>query len=131
MMCSILSFWLIEGPWDKAYEWTTLSASDRATIKSQYNAAGIKLLVAAFGSTDVPTSSGADPVTTANNLASFVKTYGLDGVDVDYEVGLFPRSSVSCNELMPGCAGLQRYGWRHCGGLAHLVHDAASRSAAL
>ena len=83
---SILSFWLIEGAWDKAYEWTTLSASDRASIKSQYNAAGIKLLVAAFGSTDVPTSTGADPVTTANNLASWVKTYGLDGVDVDYEV---------------------------------------------
>ncbi|KAI1792511.1 glycoside hydrolase family 18 protein [Ganoderma leucocontextum] len=81
----ILSFWLLEGPWDKAYEWTTLSASDRASIKSQYNAAGIKLMVAAFGSSDVPTSSGADPTTTANNLASFVQTYGLDGVDVDYE----------------------------------------------
>ncbi|TBU38070.1 glycoside hydrolase family 18 protein [Dichomitus squalens] len=81
----ILSFWLLEGAWDKAEEWTQLSASDRATIKSQYNAAGIKLLVAAFGSTDVPTSTGADPVTTANNLASWVKTYGLDGVDVDYE----------------------------------------------
>ncbi|KAM5540643.1 hypothetical protein V8D89_005674 [Ganoderma adspersum] len=81
----ILSFWLTAGPWDKAYEWTTLSASDRATIKSQYNAAGIKLMVAAFGSSDVPTSAGADPVTTANSLASYVKTYGLDGVDVDYE----------------------------------------------
>ena len=82
-----MSFWLTAGPWDKAYEWTTLSASDRSSIKSKYHAAGIKLMVAAFGSTDVPTSAGADPVATANNLASFVKTYGLDGVDVDYEVG--------------------------------------------
>ncbi|KAM5534676.1 hypothetical protein V8D89_011688 [Ganoderma adspersum] len=81
----IMSFWLTAGPWDKAYEWTTLSASDRSSVKSKYHAAGIKLMVAAFGSTDVPTSAGADPVATANNLASFVKTYGLDGVDVDYE----------------------------------------------
>ncbi|KAI1793540.1 glycoside hydrolase family 18 protein [Ganoderma leucocontextum] len=81
----IMSFWLTAGPWDKAYEWTTLSASDRASVKSKYHAAGIKLMVAAFGSTDVPTTANADPVTTANNLASFVKTYGLDGVDVDYE----------------------------------------------
>ena len=81
----MLSFWLIAGAWDKAYEWTTLSASDRSTIKAQYAAAGIKLLVAAFGATDVPTTTNADPVTTANNLASFVTTYGLDGVDIDYE----------------------------------------------
>ncbi|TFK80763.1 glycoside hydrolase family 18 protein [Polyporus arcularius HHB13444] len=80
-----LSFWLIEGAWDKAYEWTTLSASDRATIKSQYSAAGIKLMVSAFGSTDVPTSTGQDPVALANKLAAWVKQWGLDGVDIDYE----------------------------------------------
>ncbi|KAI0731316.1 glycoside hydrolase family 18 protein [Earliella scabrosa] len=81
----MLSFWLIAGAWDKAYEWTTLTAAERATIKSQYNAAGIKLMVSAFGATDVPTTSRLDPVTVANNLAGWVKQWDLDGVDVDYE----------------------------------------------
>ncbi|KAI0766605.1 glycoside hydrolase family 18 protein [Trametes elegans] len=81
----LLSFWLTEGAWDKAQEWTTLTAAQRATVKSQYAAAGIKLLVSAFGSTDTPTSSGNDPVGTANSIAAWVKQYNLDGVDVDYE----------------------------------------------
>ncbi len=63
-----------------------MSASDRSSIKSQDAAAGIKLLVSAFGSTDIPTSEGADPVATANTMAAWVKQYGLDGIDVDYEV---------------------------------------------
>ena len=78
----------MEGAWDKAYEWTTLSASDRATVKSEYEAAGIKLMVSAFGSTDVPTTSGADPTSTADTIAAWVIEYGLDGVDIDYEVWL-------------------------------------------
>lgn len=77
---------LIEGAWDKAEEWTQLTAAERASVKSQYEAAGIKLIVSLFGSTDVPTSSGADPVATANTMAAWVIEYGLDGVDVDYEV---------------------------------------------
>ncbi|KAH9940901.1 glycoside hydrolase family 18 protein [Epithele typhae] len=81
----LLSFWLVEGAWDKAYEWTTLSATDRASIKSQYAAAGIKLMVFAFGSTDVPTTSNYNPTTLANSLSSWVIQYGLDGVDIDYE----------------------------------------------
>ncbi|KAI0073512.1 glycoside hydrolase family 18 protein [Panus rudis PR-1116 ss-1] len=80
-----LSFLLLEGAWDNAQAWTTLSASERASIKSQYAAAGIKLIVSVFGATDVPTSSGADPVKTANTVAAWVKQYSLDGVDVDYE----------------------------------------------
>ena len=83
---SILSFLLISGPADQALEWQLISASDRAAIKSQYAAAGIKLLVSAFGSTDAPTSTGADPVATANTMAAWVIEYGLDGIDVDYEV---------------------------------------------
>ena len=58
-------------------------------------------MVSAFGSTgtsefdgqenraddysDSPTSNGADPVKTAQDLATWVKQYGLDGVDIDYE----------------------------------------------
>ncbi|KAK7687873.1 hypothetical protein QCA50_009092 [Cerrena zonata] len=81
----LLSFLLLEGAWDKAEEWTQLSAADRANIKSQYAAAGIKLMVSVFGSTDVPTSTGADPIATANTIAAWVKEFDMDGVDVDYE----------------------------------------------
>ncbi|PFH51773.1 glycoside hydrolase family 18 protein [Amanita thiersii Skay4041] len=81
----VLSFLLSFGAWDKALEWTWLSASERATIKQQYAAAGIKIMVAAFGGTDTPTSMGADPVKTANTMAEFVKKYELDGIDIDYE----------------------------------------------
>ncbi|KAK0188963.1 glycoside hydrolase [Armillaria mellea] len=56
-----LSFLLVSGPFDKAKEWTQLTAAQRSTIKAQYAAAGIKLIVSVFGSTDKPTSSGADP----------------------------------------------------------------------
>ncbi|KAF7370598.1 Glycoside hydrolase family 18 protein [Mycena sanguinolenta] len=81
----ILSFLLTEGAWDKAEEWTTYTAAQRATIKSQFAAAGIKLMVSAFGSTDVPTSSGVNPVTMATTMANWVIQYNLDGIDVDYE----------------------------------------------
>uniref|UniRef100_A0A8H8CHD2 GH18 domain-containing protein n=1 Tax=Psilocybe cubensis TaxID=181762 RepID=A0A8H8CHD2_PSICU len=80
-----LSFLLTNGAFDKALEWTKLSDSQRTTIKSQYAAAGIKLIVSVFGSTDAPTTKGADPVATANTMAAWVKKYQLDGVDVDYE----------------------------------------------
>lgn len=66
---SALSFLLLEGAWDKAEEWTQLTADERTTIKSQYADAGISLIVSLFGSTDVPTSSGADPTTTAQTMA--------------------------------------------------------------
>ncbi|KAL1943057.1 hypothetical protein VTO73DRAFT_4728 [Trametes versicolor] len=80
-----LSFLLLSGPADKAVEWTWLTADQRATVKSQYADAGVSLVVSAFGSTDAPTSSGADPVGTANTMAAWVKQFGLDGIDVDYE----------------------------------------------
>lgn len=63
-----------------------MSAAQRSSIKSQYSAAGIKLIVSAFGSTDAPTTFGADPIGTANTMAAFVKQFDLDGIDVDYEV---------------------------------------------
>lgn len=49
-----------------------------------------------FGSTDAPTSTGADPVSTANTMAAWVKQYDLDGIDVDYEVNSV--FSVNCFE---------------------------------
>jgi len=80
-----LSFLLTNGAFDKAAEWASLSSSQRSTIKQQYENAGIKLIVSLFGSTDTPTTNGADPVATANTMAAWVKKYDLDGVDVDYE----------------------------------------------
>ncbi|KAI0731324.1 glycoside hydrolase family 18 protein [Earliella scabrosa] len=81
----VLSFLLISGARDKALEWTQLSSADRARIKSEYEAAGISLMVSAFGATDAPTTNGANPTETANTMAAWVKQYGLDGLDVDYE----------------------------------------------
>lgn len=90
-MChSALSFLLISGAADKALEWTLLSDSDRSQVKSEYSAAGVSLVVSAFGATDAPTSINADPVGTANTMAAWVKQFGLDGLDVDYEVRLRP-----------------------------------------
>lgn len=43
------------------------------------------MIVSVFGSTDTPTTSGADPTSTANTFAAWVIEYGLDGIDVDYE----------------------------------------------
>ena len=109
---SILSFLLLEGAWDNAQVWTTLTTAERSSIKSQYSAAGIKLMVSAFGSTDVPTSSGADPIATANTMAAWVKQYSLDGIDVDYEVCflLVLRQQVRLvNKFRIANPGLQRY----------------------
>jgi len=80
-----LAFVLTSGAYDKAQEWASLSASERKSIKAKYAAAGIKLVISVFGSTDAPTSSGANAISTANKMAKFVKDYDLDGIDVDYE----------------------------------------------
>ncbi|KAI0923950.1 hypothetical protein AcW1_006753 [Taiwanofungus camphoratus] len=80
-----LSFLLTSGASDQAQEWVEIGSSSRSSIKSQYESAGISLIVSAFGSSDTPTSSGADAVDTANTMAAWVKEYDLDGIDVDYE----------------------------------------------
>ena len=43
-------------------------------------------MVAGFGATEEPTTAGLNAVSTANSMAAWVKKYGLDGLDVDYEV---------------------------------------------
>ncbi|KAH7886592.1 glycoside hydrolase family 18 protein [Phlebopus sp. FC_14] len=80
-----LSFLLSYGAADQALVWQELTASQRTSILNEYNAAGISLVVALFGSTETPTSSGYDPINTANTMAAWVIEYGLQGVDVDYE----------------------------------------------
>jgi len=63
-----------------------LTTDERASLKSRYQAAGIKLIVSAFGDSNVPTTTGADPTSTAQTMAAWVKQFDLDGIDVDYEV---------------------------------------------
>lgn len=52
-------------------------------MKKAYNDAGVKIMISAFGATDMPTDK--DPVTVANDLAKFVLDNNLDGCDIDYE----------------------------------------------
>ncbi|KAK4689927.1 hypothetical protein P7C73_g190, partial [Tremellales sp. Uapishka_1] len=100
----ILSFWMTNsGAVDDAQAWAGFESDTRSSVLQEYHDAGIALMVSAFGATgswngagcepyangttipDSPTSNGADPTETAQNLAAWVKQYGLDGVDIDYE----------------------------------------------
>jgi len=93
-----LSFWLTAGCADVALVWADAFkyvSSDnpwggstqavQAAWLQLYHKRGIKVLVSAFGSTEFPTSSGVDPVKCGTDLANFVKTNQLDGVDLDWE----------------------------------------------
>ncbi|KAG9310473.1 glycoside hydrolase family 18 protein [Chiua virens] len=81
-----LTFLLASGSVDEAQNWQELTASQRSSYLSEYSAAGISLIVSAFGSTETPTSSGYNAVMTANTMAAWVTEYGVNGIDVDYEV---------------------------------------------
>ena len=62
-----------------------LPADTRQSLLSKYHTAGIKIVASAFGSTEHPTSEGADPTQRANTFAEFILQYQLGGIDVDYE----------------------------------------------
>ncbi len=91
-----LAFWSYNGALDIAKVWenptmfmgaeSSLGKTNqeiRASLKKAYNDNGVKVLVSAFGATEMPTSR--DPVDVANKLAKFVTDYNLDGCDIDYE----------------------------------------------
>ncbi|GJE89101.1 glycoside hydrolase family 18 protein [Phanerochaete sordida] len=80
-----LGFLLVHGASDQAEEWAYLGTNNRTIIKAQYAAAGIKLVVSAFGPSDMPTTAHDNPVDTADTFAAWVKEYDLDGIDVAYE----------------------------------------------
>lgn len=116
---SALSFLLSSGAVDNAGAWASLSDGERDSIKSQYNDAGIKLIVSAFGSTETPTSSGVDPVGAATTMGNWVRQYNLDGIDVDYEVTtsyMVPNWS-----LADDWSGFQCDEWRHVDRLTTLT----------
>lgn len=85
----ILAFLLASGAADQAQAWTQLTPAQRGELKAGYEAANITLLVSAFGSTEAPTTDGRDAKTMAENMAGWVKEWGVDGIDVDYEVSFF------------------------------------------
>ena len=80
-----MSFLTLHGAVDQASNWASLPADTKTAKKAEYSKAGISIVASAFGATDTPTTSNADPTSTANTMAAFVKTNGLDGIDVDYE----------------------------------------------
>ena len=80
-----LSFLTLTGALDQALAYANLPAAQKSAKKAEYAAAGINIMVSAFGETDQPTTAGADPVGTANTMAQFVLDNQLDGIDVDYE----------------------------------------------
>ena len=80
-----LSFLTCKGAVDQANNWAALPAAKKKAKKNEYHKAGIKVIASAFGATDTPTTAGANAVSTANTMAKWVKTHGLDGIDVDYE----------------------------------------------
>lgn len=81
-----LAFWTVKyGVADNAAKFAAKSTSDKQWFKSRYAGAGIKLMVSAFGATDTPQSLGKNATALGKSIANFVKTNGLDGVDVDYE----------------------------------------------
>ena len=56
--------------------------------------------MSAFGSTDIPTTSGADPIATANTFADWVIRYQMDGIDIDYEdLGAMDKGDGSAEVL--------------------------------
>lgn len=69
-----------------ALGWQQLSHDERTNYVREYNDAGISMIVSAFGEADTPTTARTDPITVANDLASWVRKHKLQGVDIDYEV---------------------------------------------
>jgi chitinase len=79
------------GVWANALSYFTTDAGFGNTtneiqkyLRLQYNNAGKKILVSAFGATEFPTGS-QDPVQCATKLGNFVLENNLDGADIDYE----------------------------------------------
>lgn len=81
-----------------ALAWQELSQSQRTFYLDEYEKAGTSVTIPASGETDTPTSSGTNAVAVADKIASWVKEYGLQGVDIDYEVRLqFVLTSMTVN----------------------------------
>jgi chitinase len=83
----LLAFYLTDGrgAFDTSAVWAGLGNDTKQSIVDDYHAAGKKIRVSVFGATDFPLTRGGDPNAIASELASFVTSNNLDGVDIDYE----------------------------------------------
>ena len=57
----------------------------RTNLKKRYKEKGVKLMVSAFGATEMPTTEGRSAIDCAVELGQYVKENDLDGVDIDWE----------------------------------------------
>jgi hypothetical protein len=94
-----LGFWTYQsGPVDVASLWanpvkfflntSVFGATNdeiQKNLKKKYNDNNIKILISAFGSSELPTTAKIDALSCAKKLADFVLGNNLDGVDIDYE----------------------------------------------
>ena len=93
-----ITFWTCaQGPLDIAKFWDdpiTYLGGDfiggtndaiRTNIKKKYSDAGIKLMVSAFGATEMPTTARHNATACAIRLADYTLKNQLDGIDLDYE----------------------------------------------
>lgn len=67
------------------YPYGNSIAEIQATLKQNFTNAGVKLLVSAFGATQMPTTLGFNATDCALQLAAFVNNNNYDGVDIDWE----------------------------------------------
>jgi len=66
----------------------TLAVNDSLTrdvIKKFYQAAGVKLMVNVFGIWEKPISNKLNAEECANKLLTFIKDYGFDGANIDFQ----------------------------------------------
>jgi len=91
-----LSFWTTGSLADAVSVWANLPSyipencglgtstqEIQKNLIQKFHANGVKVIVAAFGATNNPTSS--DPTQVCSSIAQFVLANNLDGVDLDYE----------------------------------------------
>lgn len=108
----ILGTWTCRsGPFDISLLWSKASfylsnkfgnstEEIQSFLKRKYESKGKKVLVRAFGNAESPTSGKLDPNTCARSLALFVKSNGLDGVDVNYQDNIAFNNGVAENWLI-------------------------------
>ncbi|PRP81603.1 hypothetical protein PROFUN_01110 [Planoprotostelium fungivorum] len=94
----ILAFWLSARNSPDQYSalgyWDRLSGSIQVQYQRSYHNVGMRVIASAFGADDNPTTRSASSV--ASQLASFVKSNNLDGIDIDYEAPAHPGSNQRC-----------------------------------
>jgi hypothetical protein len=84
-----------------------LTTAEQDQFKAELAKQGVLLNFTAFGSTDIPTTAGRDPIELADKIAALVKNSTVvGGVDINYEVYLYHRSFL-CHTYI-NYPGLQR-----------------------